>query len=297
MSQKKKIVGFGELLWDCLPTGKQIGGAPGNFAFHATQCGLDGVMVSAVGNDASGNEILAEADKRGLKYFCARTAQPTGWVEVKLDAAGVPQYIIHEEVAWDYIPFTPRLERLAQEADAVCFGSLAQRSRESRATLKRFLNLMKTETLKVFDINLRQNFYSKEVIAESLQAANILKLNDEEIAVVCHLMGYGPLGYETACRRLMADYNLELVILTCGATGSYVFSVGESSYMDTPKVEVVDTVGAGDAFTAGFMASYMQGRSLKECHRLAVEIAAFVCTQKGAMPVLNEENRRKLGLD
>lgn len=297
MSQKKKIVGFGELLWDCLPTGRQIGGAPGNFAFHAMQCGLDGVMVSAVGNDASGDDILAEADRRGLKYVCARTDHPTGWVEVQLDAAGVPQYIIHEEVAWDYIPFTPRLERLAREADAVCFGSLAQRSRESRATLKRFLNLMKPEALKVFDINLRQNFFTKEVISESLQAASILKLNDEEIEVVAKLLGYEYKDYESACRRIMADYNLTLVILTCGASGSYVFSPEETSYMDTPKVEVADTVGAGDAFTASFIASYMQGKSLKESHQLAVEIAAFVCTQKGAMPILNAENRKKLGLE
>lgn len=297
MSQKKKIVGFGELLWDCLPTGRQIGGAPGNFAFHATQCGLDGVMVSAVGNDASGDDILAEADRRGLKYVCARIDHPTGWVEVQLDAAGVPQYIIHEEVAWDYIPFTPRLERLAREADAVCFGSLAQRSRESRATLKRFLNLMKPEALKVFDINLRQNFFTKEVISESLQAASILKLNDEEIGVVAKLLGYEYKDYESACRRIMADYNLTLVILTCGASGSYVFSPEETSYMDTPKVEVADTVGAGDAFTASFIASYMQGKSLKESHQLAVEIAAFVCTQKGAMPILNAENRKKLGLE
>lgn len=290
----KKIIGFGELLWDCLPTGRQIGGAPGNFAFHATQCGHDVVMVSAVGKDASGDELLARAEAQGLKCVCARVDRPTGWVDVRLDDEGVPQYVIHKEVAWDYIPFTPRLERIASEADALCFGSLAQRSRETRVTLKHFLNFMRPEALKVFDINLRQNFYSKESIAESLRAANILKFNNEEIVTVCKMFGYEDSDFRKICLQLIKDFDLMLVVLTCGAEGSYVFSPEGTSFKDTPAVEVVDTVGAGDSFTAGFVASYMQGKPVETCHQLAVELSAYVCTQKGAMPILPEKIKDKL---
>lgn len=291
----KKIIGFGELLWDCLPEGRQIGGAPANFAFHVTQCGENGVVVSAVGKDAEGEELLARADELGLKCVCARAAQPTGHVEVCLDGEGVPQYEICREVAWDYIPFTPRLERLAIEADAVCFGTLAQRCRETRATLKRFLNLMRAGTLKVFDINLRQDFYSKEILAESLHVADILKLNNDEIAIVRDMFRYEKADFKDLGPQLLRDFNLKALVLTCGAKGSYVFSPGKTSFKETRGVAVADTVGAGDAFTAAFVASFLQGKSVEECHARAVSLAAYVCTRKGAMPPLTDALKKELG--
>lgn len=291
----KKIIGFGELLWDCLPTGRQIGGAPANFAFHAGQCGLDSTVVSAVGNDADGDALLALAVERGLRCCCARVAQPTGRVEVQLDPQGVPQYDICRDVAWDYIPFTPRLEHLAADADAVCFGSLAQRNRESRATLKRLLSQMRPDALKVFDINLRQDFYSREMLTESLHAASILKLNDDEMAIVGPMFGYGAASYVETCPRMLSAFGLKALVLTCGTHGSYVFTPGAVSFKETPRVTVADTVGAGDAFTAAFIASFMQGQSVEKCHERAVALSAYVCTQKGAMPPLPAEEKQKLG--
>lgn len=286
---KKKIVGLGELLWDMLPTGKQIGGAPGNFSFHAGQLGLDSTLVSAVGKDALGEELLAVANERGLQHIIIQIDKPTGTVDVKLDEQGIPQYTIVENVAWDFIPFTPELEQLATEADAVCFGSLAQRNAISRSTILHFLDVMKPGAMKVFDINLRQQFYSRDILQESMRRVNVLKLNDEEVSVVRDLFGYPEGTLLDTCVRLMEDYNLTSVILTCGTEGSYILNGSERSFMNTPKVQVADTVGAGDSFTAAYCAAVMQGKSIYEAHRLAVEVSAYVCTQNGAMPLLPKQ--------
>lgn len=282
------IVGMGEALWDCLPEGKKIGGAPANFAYHVSQFGFDSRVVSAVGQDANGEEILDVFQQRKLESVIEQVPYPTGTVQVTLDTVGVPQYEIKEEVAWDNIPFTDELRNLALRTRAVCFGSLAQRSVVSRNTINRFLDTMPDieGQLKIFDINLRQNFYTKEVLCESMQRCNILKINDEELVTISRIFGYPGIDLQDKCWILLAKYNLKMLILTCGTNGSYVFTPGEVSFQETPKVPVADTVGAGDSFTAAFTASILSGMPVPEAHKLAVEVSAYVCTQSGAMPEL-----------
>lgn len=282
---KKKIVGLGEVLWDMLPEGKALGGAPCNFAYHACQIpGIEGWGVSAVGDDELGKEILDTLKEKDVNFIIPVIDKPTGTVKVTLDDKGVPNYEICEGVAWDYIPFTPEMEALAKECDAVCFGALAQRNTVSADTIHKFLESVPEKTLKVFDINLRQNFYTKEVIERSLKTADILKINDEEVAVIKDMFGMKELSDEEALRKLKDDFNLKMVVETMGAVGSYVFADGETSWIPTPKVEVADTVGAGDSFTGAFIAELLDGKSIQEAHKKAVEVSAFVCTRHGAMP-------------
>ncbi len=283
------VVGMGEALFDCLPEGKKIGGAPANFAYHASQFGLKSYVVSAVGNDEDGDSVVRILGDKGLELMIARVPFPTGTVQVELDANGIPTYDIRRNVAWDNIPFTPELEKLARSTSAVCFGSLAQRSEVSRNTILRFLDAMPADgrCLKIFDVNLRQDFYSREVLEASMRRSNVLKINDDEIAIVGSMFGLDGGGFGGTCRALMKEYGLEIVILTCGTNGSYVFTAdGAESFVDTPKVCVADTVGAGDSFTGAFTAAVLSGRSVREAHRLAVDVSAYVCTQTGAMPAL-----------
>lgn len=284
--EKKKIVGIGELLWDVFSDGKKLGGAPVNFAYHASQFGFEGCAVSAVGRDELGRELLDALSTKQLAGFIACVDYPTGTVQVTLDEQHVPQYEICEGVAWDNIPFTPQLEQLARECCAVCFGSLAQRSPVSRATIRRFVELVAPNAYRIFDINLRQHYYSREVAEYSLNVCNVLKINEQEVFDVARLLGYAATDEEAVCRQLLCDYDLRLVIETKGDIGSWVFSAGETSYVETPRVDAVDTVGAGDSFTGAFVASLLRGRSLREAHRKAVDVSAYVCTQKGAMPRL-----------
>lgn len=283
--KKNVIVGIGEILWDILPDGKTLGGAPANFAFHVSQFGFEGYAVSAIGNDNLGNEIITKLNDKSLKHLLERVDQPTGTVQVVIDYLGIPQYEISENVAWDNIPFTLNLKEIAKTTSAVSFGSLAQRGKVSQDTIYRFLELLPNDTLKVFDINLRQHFYSKEIIDKSLRKSNILKINDEEVEVVAGLYGWQNETEIEVCEKLLNLYNLQIVILTKGANGSYIINHENCLFQPTPKVDVVDTVGAGDAFTAGFIATLLKGGGLKEAHKVAVEISAFVCTQKGAMCV------------
>ena len=279
---KKVIVGIGEILWDMLPSGKALGGAPANFAYHATRLGEEGWAVSAIGKDALGREIMDIVTEKRLKNVISLTDKPTGTVQVELDARGVPTYTIMEGVAWDHIPFTPEMEALAQRADAVCFGSLVQRM-SSRESVLRFLRATRPNALKVFDINLRQHYYSPEVLEESLKIADILKINDEEIRIVADMFGLG--GDDVAVSRTLIDrYALRLVILTKGAQGSEVITVDDTLPQPAGKAEVVDTVGAGDSFTAAFVVAYLRGASLADAQRLASDTAAYVCSCKGAMP-------------
>lgn len=284
------VIGMGEALWDVLPDGKKIGGAPANFAYHVKQFGLESYAISAVGEDTLGDELLSQFDKHGVSYHIARVPYPTGTVLVELDSEGVPQYEIKENVAWDNIPFTPELEEMAKRTKAICFGSLAQRNIVSRETINRFIDTIPDDDdrLKVFDINLRQNFYTKEIICNSMKQCNILKINDEELVTVSRMFGYPGIDLENKCWILLGKYNLKMLILTCGINGSYVFTPGEISFQPTPSVQVEDTVGAGDSFTAAFIANILKGRDVKEAHRIAVETSAFVCTRKGAMPKLPE---------
>lgn len=287
------VVGMGEALWDVLPEGKKIGGAPANFAYHVSQFGLPSRVVSAVGNDPLGREIVENFTSKGLNHLIEEVPYPTGTVQVEIDPAGVPQYDIKENVAWDNIPYTARLEALAGQTRAVCFGSLAQRNVVSRDTINRFLDAMPqtADSLVVFDVNLRQGFYTKEILCNSMKRCNILKINDEELVTVSRMFGYPGIDLQDKCWILLGKYNLRMLILTCGINGSYVFTPGNVSFQPTPKVEVADTVGAGDSFTAAFIASLLKGKSVAEAHALAVRTSAFVCTRKGAMPELPPDLR------
>ena len=296
----KYVIGLGEALFDCLPTGRKLGGAPANFAYHVSQFGFDSCAISAIGNDELGQEIIDTFDKVGLHYCLPKVDFPTGTVQVTLNEQGIPQYEIKLGVAWDNIPLTPELTNLAQHAQAVCFGSLAQRSEVSRATIQHFLESTPKDTLKVFDINLRQRWYNREVIETSLQHCNILKINDEELDIVAPMLlsvTTDPAALIAAdkekavrvCRALIELYELKMLILTCGTNGSYVITKDKCSFIDTPKVEVADTVGAGDSFTATFIAKILGGATIEQAHEMAVKVSAYVCTQSGAMPILPKE--------
>ena len=294
MEKKQSVIGIGEALFDVLPEGKKLGGAPANFAYHVSQFGLNSCAVSAMGDDELGKELEKELNDHHLNYQIDKVAYPTGTVQVSLDANGIPCYDIKEGAAWDNIPYTPALEKLAKNCTAACFGSLAQRNEVSRNTIYRFLDNMPKEEgiLKIFDINLRQGFYNKNIITESIKRCNILKINDEELITISRIFGYPGIDLENKCWLLLGKYNLKMLILTCGVNGSYVFTPGEVSFIETPKVEVADTVGAGDSFTGAFVASILKGKSVREAHELAVKVSAFVCTQNGAMPVLPKEFTR-----
>lgn len=286
-NNNKFVVGIGEVLWDVLPEGKKLGGAPANFAYHVSQFGLNSRVVSAIGNDKLGAEIERDFSKKGLEGIIEKVAYPTGTVQVSLDDNGVPNYTIKENVAWDNIPFTTALKELAQHTCAVSYGSLAQRNIVSRETIHAFLDAMPKEgAYKIFDINLRQNFYTKDIICESLERCNVLKINDEELVAVSRLFGYPGIDLQDKCWILLAKYDLKMLILTCGVNGSYVFTPGHVSFVETPKVAVADTVGAGDSFTAAFVSAILRGLSVSEAHKLAVNVSAYVCTQNGAMPIL-----------
>lgn len=290
------IVGMGEALWDMLPEGKKIGGAPANFAYHISQFGLKSCVVSAIGDDKLGNEIIENFKEKNLKNYIQKVPYPTGTVIVELDSNGIPKYNIKEGVAWDNIPFTKELEELAKNTKAVCFGSLAQRSAVSRETINKFIDTMNEgdDILKIFDVNLRQNFYTKEVLCNSFRKCNILKINDEELVTISRMFGYPGIDLQDKCWILLAKYNLKMLILTCGVNGSYVFRPGEVSFVETPVVKVVDTVGAGDSFTATFVAAIIKGLPIREAHKLAVEVSAYVCTQNGAMPVLPDRLKSRI---
>lgn len=285
------VVGMGEALWDVLPEGKKIGGAPANFAYHVSQFGLPSCVVSAIGDDALGKEIIENFTSKGLDQLIAEVPYPTGTVQVEIDQTGIPLYDIKENVAWDNIPYSEHLDALAKRTKAVCFGSLAQRNVVSRETINHFLDTMPKDddSLIVFDVNLRQGFYNKKILCKSMQNCNILKINDEELITVSRMFGYPGIDLQDKCWILLGKYNLKMLILTCGINGSYVFTPGNVSFQPTPKVEVADTVGAGDSFTAAFIASILKGKSVTEAHTIAVKTSAYVCTQKGAMPILPPE--------
>ena len=285
---------MGEALWDVLPEGKKIGGAPANFAYHAAQYGLDTLAISALGNDALGDEIAQKFADKKLNVLMPRVPFPTGTVQVELDAQGVPTYDIKEGVAWDNIPFTPKLEEVARNCRAVCWGSLAQRNEVSRNTIHRFLDATPKDCLKIFDINLRQNFYNEELLLDSFKRCDILKINDEELVTIGRLFGYPGLDMTNKCWLILGKYNLDALVLTCGVNGSYVFTPGAMSFLETPKVEVADTVGAGDSFTGAFTSAILAGMPIPDAHKLAVDVSAYVCTCNGAMPRLPDEYLSRL---
>ena len=291
-----KVIAIGEIVWDCLPSGKQLGGAPLNFAFFAKELGADAYAVSAVGNDELGDETLAVAATTGVCLdYVQRNSLPTSRVLVTLSDAGIPQYEIVEGVAWDAIDVADNALELVKDASVICWGSLAQRSEKSRESVLAFLDAAPDTCMKVFDINIRQHYYSRDVIEASLKRSNILKLNEDELPLVAQMLGVDGNEKEIVS-SLMDMYSLKYLIYTHGADFSEVYSAdGEYSHIPTPKVSVADTVGAGDSFTAVFVTSLLSGKSVKESHELAVEVSAFVCTQNGAINPLPDNIRSKFG--
>lgn len=292
MGKTLLVAGIGELLWDLLPEGKKPGGAPANFAYHAQSLGAESFIVSSVGNGPLGNEIIEFINKKGLNhtYIQRNEDKETGVVNVQLEN-GIPEYEIKTGVAWDYIAFNNELEKLAGKLDAVCFGALAQRSPVSCSTIQKFLSLTKQGCLRVFDINLRQHFYNKEIISSSLSMANVLKLNDEELPVVAEIFSLKG-AEEIVLTQLIEKFDLKLIALTKGSSGSLLITRDSKSELSVPDVEVADTVGAGDSFTAAMIISYLKGKPLGKVHQIANTVAGLVCSMHGAMPVLpgNELN-------
>lgn len=298
MTNNDIVVGLGEALWDILPDGKKLGGAPANFAYHCARCGLDSWAVSAIGDDKLGEEIAEQLREKQVNYIMEVVPYPTGTVQVELSPAGVPTYEIKAGVAWDNLPFTPRIEDLAKRTRAVSFGSLAQRSVVTRNSIDAFLDAMPQDNDRfiVFDVNLRQNFYTPECLESSMERCNILKINDEELIAVSRMFGYPGIDLKDKCWLLLGRHNLKVLVLTCGVNGSYVFTPGHVSFLPTPNVEVADTIGAGDSFSAVFVSSLLKGCSVKQAHHNAVYYSAFVCTQHGAMPEYPESLKEKVSI-
>lgn len=283
------VIGIGEVLWDVFPSRRRMGGAPVNFACHCRQLGARGVPVSCVGADEDGAAIRRAVAELGLEdtHLQVDPTAPTGTVEVLLDAQGKPVYRIREGVAWDFIFMNEALKQLAPAVDAVCFGTLAQRWPASRDTIRRFVALCPERALKIFDVNLRQAFFSKELIEASLRLATVLKVSDEELPVLASLFGLGG-GVLEQIRQLVARFDLRLVAYTRGAEGSML--VTADTGVDHPgcKPAAIDTVGAGDSYTATLCMGLLLGRTLEEIIEHASQVAAFVCEQPGATPVLPE---------
>ena len=283
-NNKPVVVGIGELLWDVFPDEKKAGGAPVNFVYHASQSGAEGYAISAIGKDTLGDEIVSELEKNRIdSRYISKVDYPTGTVLVELNA-GIPNYTIVEGVAWDHIPLTDEAVALMRRADAVCFGTLAQRSPESRATLQALLAETPADAIRFFDINIRQHFHSKELIEQLLELANILKINDEELEMLRPMFGLDG-SVDEICQGLLAKYGLRYLVLTAGAEFSSIYSSHGVSTIPTPRVTVADTVGAGDSFSGAFVSSLLAGKSPREAHERAVKVAAYVCTQKGAWPI------------
>ena len=282
--KKLKVIAVGEIVWDMLPAGKQLGGAPLNFAFFSKELGVEAYAVSAIGNDVLGDETLAVASATGVNLdYLQRNNLPTSRVLISLDNEGVPQYEIVENVAWDALECPQMILDLVKDASVMCWGSLAQRSVTSRQSVLAMLAAAPKECVKVFDINIRQHYYSREVIETSLGYADILKLNEDELPLVASILGLSGPEHDIVS-QLIEKYALKYLVYTHGADFSEVFSAtGEYSHVPTPKVKVVDTVGAGDSFTAVFVTSILQGLSMAESHARAVEVSAYVCTQNGAI--------------
>lgn len=285
--QRYLIVGLGELLWDLLPGGAQLGGAPANFAYATAMLGDGGLVASRIGSDGRGKQATALLQKAGLStaHLQLDEVRPTGTVEVELGAQGKPAYTITEAVAWDFLQWTADWQQLAARADAVCFGSLAQRSPQSRHTIRQFLRATRRDALRVFDVNLRAPFYSAEVVAESLQLAEVLKLNDEELPVLMKLCGLQGAGDEDCLRCLLQTFELQLVCMTRGDRGSLLVTQEASVAHTGFRTAVADTIGAGDGFTAALVHHYLRGASLQRISAAANRMGAWVASQVGAMPV------------
>ena len=294
-----KITGIGEILWDVFPEGKKLGGAPANFTYFVKNLGQEGIIASRIGSDPLGKEILVSLEKLNLSgdFIQIDSNYPTGTVEVKVDAGGKPDYTIKEYTAWDFLELNDKWIELARNTDVICFGTLAQRLPQSRKTIIDFLNLSWKSAVKVYDINLRRNFYSLEVITQSLELATILKLNEKELELIRKITGESDKKSDIVfCRKLMDKYGIELVCITKGGRGSLL--VDKKNYYEHPgyRVKVIDTVGAGDAFTAAIVVKYLDGASLKEMSDMANRLGSWACSQKGPTPPFNKRIMKLLSL-
>jgi fructokinase len=292
------VVGLGEVLWDLLPTGKHLGGAPANFAYITSLLGDEGIPASRVGADDLGGAALSRLTELGLPSdFIQKDAnQPTGTVKVDVDVAGQPRFKISERVAWDFLEWTAPWQKLAAQADAVCFGSLAQRSEQSRSTIRNFLHATRPQAIRIFDVNLRQKFFSVAILADSMKLATIVKLNHEELPRIMQWFGLEHRNEESSARRLLALHQsavdqaainkLQMVCVTRGNGGSILTTADGSDAHPGFRVKVADTVGAGDAFTAALVHQYLRGASLERMNEMANRVGAWVASEAGAMPAL-----------
>jgi len=283
---KKRVVGLGEVLWDLLPAGASLGGAPSNFAYVTTLMGDQGIVASRVGEDSLGLDALRRLEELGLDIDHVQTGRdhPTGTVKVELEGNGQARFEIANPVAWDFLEWTLDWQRLAETVDAVCFGSLAQRSEQSRNTIRQFLAATTANAVIVFDVNLRQSYYSLEVLSESMRLADIVKLNEDELPKIMSLMKIPHKDELSSARRLLRVYDLEIVCVTRGGRGSLLLRGEDVSEHPGFKVRVADTVGSGDAFTAGLVHEYLHGASLGLMNEVANLVGAWVASEVGAMP-------------
>ncbi len=283
---KKRVVGLGEVLWDLLPERTCLGGAPANFAYITTLMGDQGIVASRVGEDSRGVEALRRMEEMGVDIEHVQTDRehPTGVVNVQIDVQGFAHYEIRNPVAWDSMEWTPDWQHLAEKADAVCFGSLAQRSETSRATIRKFLGATSPKAVKIFDVNLRQSYYSPEILFESMQLADIVKLNDEELPKIMALGKFPHKDELSSAQRLGDQYQIKLVCITRGGRGSLLVRGQERNEHPGFRVKVADTVGSGDAFTAGLVHEYLHGASLELMNEVANLVGAWVASEVGAMP-------------
>jgi len=290
MTKPAIMIGLGEVLWDLLPSGKALGGAPANFAYMANVLGDHGIVASRVGGDRLGQEARTVMQGLGLStsYLQQDDQHPTGTAGVVIDAAGQPTFTIEESVSWDFLQWTDSWEELAARADVVCFGSLAQRSPTSAGTIDSFLRAVSKETLRICDVNLRQSFYNKDVLHRSLQHAHIVKLNDQEFLKVSSLLRLGIGSEETLAKRLLDQCALRLVCVTRGERGSLLVSEDKTVDHDGFNVKVADAIGAGDAYTACLAHHYVRGESLEDISESANRFASWVATQVGATPLIHK---------
>ena len=288
------VIGIGELLWDCFPSFRRMGGAPANFAFHAAQFGRNAMLISALGSDEDGEQLTKELKKHKLNHHIAKVNLPTGIVNIDTSVKNDPKYTINTAVAWSAIPYTEELAKISKNCCAVCFGTLAQYGETSRETIRKFLNATPQGCYKVYDINLRSNsginYFNNEIIKSSILLCNVLKVNIEELEYLCRLFDIDHnKDVKTSSKALLDKYrNIDILIVTMGTDGSWVFKGDESSFLPTPKVKVTDVVGAGDSFTGAFIGSILNGKTIKDAHRIAVNVSAYVCTQPDGMPEIPE---------
>jgi fructokinase len=283
---KKLVVGLGEVLWDMLPGRKYLGGAPANFAYTTNLMGDEGVVASRVGVDDLGQEATRRMGELGIPvtYVQRDENHRTGAVKVEVDAQGLARFEIEAPSAWDFFELTEQWSTLAQKADAVCFGSLAQRSTQSQATIRRFLRATRPEAVRIFDVNLRPPFYSQDILAESMKLADIVKMNDDEVPKVMALGGLGHVDEKSSARQLIDLYDLKLVCVTRGSRGSLLVSRTDSCEGGGVRITVADTIGAGDAFTAALVHEYLRGESLDRMNQVANRVGAWVASEPGPTP-------------